>query len=61
MTTAPPLPSQLYRAMDVRALDDCAINTAGIAGKVLMERAGQAAFAIIQRRWPAARDRKSVV
>lgn len=49
------LPRDLYRADQVRALDACAIKEFGIAGMTLMERAGQAAFAIIQRQWPDAR------
>lgn len=48
------LPRALYRADEVRALDACAINEFGIPGMTLMERAGQAAFGIIQRRWPRA-------
>ncbi len=48
------LPRALYRAEEVRALDACAINEFGIPGMTLMERAGQAAFGIIQRRWPRA-------
>lgn len=49
-----PLPRALYRADEVRALDACAVKEFGIPGMTLMERAGQAAFAIIQRRWPRA-------
>jgi hydroxyethylthiazole kinase-like uncharacterized protein yjeF len=48
------LPRGMYRAEQVRALDACAINEFGIPGMTLMERAGQAAFGIIQRRWPRA-------
>lgn len=48
------LPLALYRTDDVRALELCAISEFGIAGMTLMERAGQAAFCIIQRRWPRA-------
>lgn len=48
------LPRDLYRAEHVRALDACAINEFNIPGMTLMERAGQAAFGIIQRRWPRA-------
>lgn len=48
------LPRELYRAEEVRALEACAIGEFGIPGMTLMERAGQAAFAIIQRRWPRA-------
>lgn len=48
------LPRELYDAEGVRALDRCAIAEFGIPGIALMERAGQAAFGIIQRRWPKA-------
>ncbi len=48
------LPCELYRTDEVRALELCAIGEFGIAGLTLMERAGRAAFAIIQRRWPRA-------
>ncbi|MFZ5723741.1 MAG: NAD(P)H-hydrate dehydratase [Pseudomonadota bacterium] len=54
MTPGSPLPRALYRADEVRALDACAIGKFGIPGMTLMERAGQAAFGIIQRRWPRA-------
>ncbi|MFZ5756955.1 MAG: NAD(P)H-hydrate dehydratase [Pseudomonadota bacterium] len=54
MTTPASLPRELYRADEVRALDLCAIREFGIPGMTLMERAGQAAFGIIQRRWPRA-------
>jgi hydroxyethylthiazole kinase-like uncharacterized protein yjeF len=45
----------LYRAEQVRAMDLFAIQQLGISGTVLMERAGAAAFALLQRRWPQAR------
>lgn len=45
----------LYRAEQVRAMDDYAINQLGISGTVLMERAGAAAFALLQSRWPRAK------
>ena len=45
----------LYRAEQVRAMDHYAIKQLGISGTVLMERAGAAAFAVLQRRWPQAR------
>ncbi len=48
------LPHALYRGDEVRELDRVAIEGQGIAGKVLMERAGAAAFALIRRRWPEA-------
>lgn len=54
MNPRPSLPRALYRAEEVRALDACAISEFGIPGMTLMERAGQAAFGIIQRRWPRA-------
>lgn len=53
------LPSALYRAAQVRELDRIAIEEHGIPGEVLMARAGQAAFAILQRRWPLVRSSKS--
>ncbi len=55
---APPtlqLPRALYRSADVRDLDRAAIDRHGIAGAELMERAGAAAFGLLQRLWPAAR------
>lgn len=50
------LPQNLYRAEQVRELDRIAIEDQGIPGIDLMERAGQAAFAVIQQRWPRARS-----
>ncbi len=49
------LPYALYRADQVRALDRCAIDTYGIAGSELMERAGRGAFDRLRARWPQAR------
>lgn len=49
------LPHLLYSAEQTRALDRIAIEEHGIPGIVLMERAGAAAFGVLQRRWPAAR------
>lgn len=49
------LPQLLYRAADVRALDRIAIEDCGIGGAALMERAGAAAFALLQQQWPQAR------
>ncbi len=46
------LPTDLYRADQVRALDRCAIEEHGIAGIHLMKRAGRAAFAALLERWP---------
>ncbi len=48
------LPSDLYRAVQVRELDRLAIE-GGIPGAALMARAGGAAYALLRRRWPAAR------
>lgn len=45
----------LYRAAQVRAMDQYAINQLGISGTILMERAGAAAFSLLQKRWPQAR------
>lgn len=50
------LPQSLYRAGQVRELDRIAIEDEGIPGIELMERAGQAAFAVLQQRWPRARS-----
>jgi NAD(P)H-hydrate epimerase len=54
------LPSELYRAAQVRELDRIAIQERGIPGYTLMERAGAAAFAALRKHWPQAR-RISVV
>jgi len=54
-TLLPELPSTLYRAEHVRALDRIAIEDAGIPGIELMERAGKAAFDALRRHWPRAR------
>jgi len=48
------LPHYLYSAEQTRALDRIAIEEHGIPGIVLMERAGQAAFELLQSRWPKA-------
>jgi NAD(P)H-hydrate epimerase len=50
------LPHALYRAEQVRRLDRCAIQTHGIPGMTLMERAGAAAYGLLRERWPAARS-----
>jgi ADP-dependent NAD(P)H-hydrate dehydratase / NAD(P)H-hydrate epimerase len=50
-----PLPAEVYSAASVRAMDRHAIE-GGIPGYVLMQRAGEAAFAVLRRRWPAARS-----
>lgn len=47
-------PQPLYTAAQVRALDRAAI-AGGITGLELMSRAGEAVYAEIRRRWPAAR------
>jgi hydroxyethylthiazole kinase-like uncharacterized protein yjeF len=50
-----PLPVEVYSAASVRAMDRHAIER-GIPGYVLMQRAGEAAFAVLRRHWPAARS-----
>jgi ADP-dependent NAD(P)H-hydrate dehydratase / NAD(P)H-hydrate epimerase len=49
-------PQSLYTAAQTRELDRLAIEDAGIAGDVLMTRAGEAAFGLLRRTWPAARQ-----
>jgi NAD(P)H-hydrate epimerase len=49
------LPTALFRAEQVRAMDREAIDRFGIPGIELMHRAGAAAFCALQARWPAAR------
>jgi NAD(P)H-hydrate epimerase len=49
------LPEALYRAADTRAADRRAASEYGLAGSVLMERAGSAAFALLRERFPRAR------
>ncbi|WP_432696523.1 NAD(P)H-hydrate dehydratase [Marinobacterium sp. YM272] len=49
------LPSTLYTAEQCRALDRTAIEQFGIPGFRLMQRAGQAAWAVIGQRWPLLR------
>ena len=49
------LPSELYTAEQVRAMDRHAIEQIGIPGLTLMERAGAAAFAVLRERWPEAK------
>ncbi len=49
------LPSRLYRAEQVRAMDRFAIGQLGIPGMELMRRAGAAAFSALRQRWPEAR------
>lgn len=47
---------RLYSAAQVRELDRRAIELQGIPGYTLMQRAGEACWAEIRRRWPAARQ-----
>ncbi|GAA0705670.1 NAD(P)H-hydrate dehydratase [Dokdonella soli] len=47
--------TSLYRADQVRGIDRHAIEQLGIPGFELMQRAAAAAFALLRRRWPAAR------
>ncbi len=47
-----PLPHYLYRAAQIRELDRLAIEDYGIPANELMERAGAAAFGVLQWRWP---------
>ena len=49
------LPEALYRAADTRAADRRAASEHGLAGGVLMERAGREAFALLRERFPRAR------
>jgi NAD(P)H-hydrate epimerase len=49
------LPTDLYSAAEVRAIDHAAIHKLGIAGIDLMERAGASTLAAIRDRWPNAR------
>ena len=49
------LPKTLYRAAQVRAADQRAMQQPGLAGPVLMERAGEAAWQLLRARWPRAR------
>lgn len=49
------LPQPLYRAAQVQELDRTAIDGLGIPGLALMERAGSAAFELLQAAWPQAR------
>ncbi|HXV40472.1 MAG TPA: NAD(P)H-hydrate epimerase, partial [Steroidobacteraceae bacterium] len=50
-----PLPVEVYSAAQVRAMDRHAIESAGIPGYTLMQRAGEAALACLRRAWPDAR------
>jgi ADP-dependent NAD(P)H-hydrate dehydratase / NAD(P)H-hydrate epimerase len=48
------LPTLLYSATQVRALDAHAVDELGIAGYTLMKRAGEAALRYLRTRWPTA-------
>lgn len=48
-----PKSRELYRAQQVRRLDNDAIDKHGIAGITLMRRAGQAAFDVLLAAWPS--------
>lgn len=50
------LPQSLYTAAQTRELDRLATDEAGIASADLMMRAGEAAFALLRRQWPTARE-----
>ena len=47
--------STLYTVNQVRRIDQAAIRERRIPGIELMQRAAEAAFAVLRRRWPAAR------
>lgn len=49
-----PLPADLYRAEQVRAMDRFASGHLGISGIELMRRAGAAAFTALREAWPQA-------
>lgn len=49
------LPRALYTAAQVREFDRLAIEQFDLPGEVLMERAGQAAFAALREAWPGVR------
>lgn len=49
------LPASLHTSAQVRAMDRAAIETLGLAGYTLMQRAGEAALRCLRERWPAAR------
>lgn len=56
----PALPTNLYRAAQVREMDRIAIEELGIPGATLMDRAGRAAFAALRRHFPQARSLRVV-
>lgn len=47
--------SRLHTVDQVRRIDETAIRRQGIAGIELMQRAADAAYAVLRRRWPTAR------
>lgn len=49
------LPVEVYSAAQVRAMDRHAIDTDGVAGYALMQRAGAAALVTLRHHWPQAR------
>jgi NAD(P)H-hydrate epimerase len=49
------LPAAVHSAAEVRALDRYAIETQGIPGYTLMQRAAEAAFDLLLASWPGAR------
>lgn len=53
--TADTRATSLYTADQVRRIDRHAIDRLGIAGFILMERAAEAAYAVLRKRWPRAR------
>ncbi len=50
----PALPENLFAAAQVRELDRRAIEQGGIPARELMQRAGEAAWAVAQPQWPSA-------
>ncbi len=50
------LPYALYRAAQVRAMEQTAIKTFALSVATLMERAGAEAFDLLRARWPACRQ-----
>ncbi|TAK50847.1 MAG: NAD(P)H-hydrate dehydratase [Gammaproteobacteria bacterium] len=49
------LPGEVYGSVQVRAMDRYAIDDCGIPGYALMQRAAQAALALLRCEWPSAR------
>ena len=52
------LPHSIYCSIQVRAFDKYAMSKLGLSGTVLMERAGEAAFELLRKKWP---DASSIV